>query len=92
MSKKLKLLAHCGKNVFDNAIVDSIIILLSMNSERASICKFSNQSNEVCNIPLSELTEPYYFDYLFTPFVNIIIKIEENSNMLLSPNKNSTEI
>jgi hypothetical protein len=78
LRKQLKMnfnkIAEAGRKVFQTAKVDSIITFISkVESDYLGIDKFSENSiQNLGNILKSELTEPFAFDWLFSPHVDLL--------------------
>lgn len=78
LRKQLKMnfnkITEAGRKVFQTAKVDSIITFISkVESDYLGIDKFSENSiQNLGNILKSELTEPFAFDWLFSPHVDLL--------------------
>lgn len=80
-----KSIAEAGRNVFENAKVDSIITFVTNKHQKwIRTDKFiDGKSVFFSNIDKKSLTEPYAFDWLFSDFVGIIEKLESMPNRLM---------
>jgi len=78
ISKKLSLLVNCGRAVFEKVTVDAIITLLKRSPFNTTFSEFTvdKKIRKIWETNLNSLKSPYYFDYFFTPYVNIIHKLE----------------
>ena len=85
MSQMISIL-HAGSKVFDNATVDAIISLFIKKSNSLTTRKFTEKKEimTICTTSKNKIIEPYFIDFLFSPNVNLINKIDSVSSILLS--------
>ncbi|SCY97484.1 Eco57I restriction-modification methylase domain-containing protein [Flavobacterium caeni] len=74
LKKNFNKIAEAGRKVFQTAKVDSIITFINKaESDYLGIDKFSDNSiQNLGNILKSNLTEPFAFDWLFSPHVDLL--------------------
>jgi adenine-specific DNA-methyltransferase len=74
LKKNFNKIAEAGRKVFQTAKVDSIITFINKaESDYLGIDKFSyNSIQNLGNILKSNLTEPFAFDWLFSPHVDLL--------------------
>lgn len=73
------------RKVFENAKVDSIISFISKKEhDKITILKYKWENNldKLRDFDKSEMVSPYYFDYLFSSWLEIIKKIDCNKDIL----------
>ncbi len=78
-------IAEAGRDVFDNAKVDSIITFIGKYKKPLlKVNKFENkQVFKISDVLKSKLTEPFAFDWLFSEQVHLLNKIDSFSKKLI---------
>jgi len=80
MIPKMYKITHVGSNIFDNVRVDGIISFFNQKSEYLSTFKFEHKNEinikKITTAKKIDIQPPYYIDYLFSIYSEIIIKIE----------------
>lgn len=81
----LNLLLHAGRDIFESAKVDSIVSYFSKKeSKQISIYQLYNKDiTKILDYDKSSLKEMYYLDFLFSPNISFLSKIEELGNTLI---------
>ncbi len=86
MKDQLSIITRAGSRVFENVTVDAIITLFKPISGVINAYEFAaNKSVEYLSSAKSEsLCEPYLIDYLFSPYKDLIIKLDRIKNKFSS--------
>jgi len=78
-------IAEAGRKVFQTAKVDSIITFInSIESDYLVIDKFTdNNIQNLGNVQKSNLTEPFAFDWLFSPHIDLLKSFDSLPNRFI---------
>jgi hypothetical protein len=77
-------LSIAGRNVFETAKVDSVITIIdSEECDNLEILGYSNGKFEFLRkIEKKNIPHPYYMDFMFSNFTEVLLKIEKDSELL----------
>lgn len=80
------IIVESGRDVFESVNVDSIITFFSKYLKQdISVCKFKEKKlNSLIKVSNKSINEPYTLDWFFSDNIQIVNKVEKNTNALIS--------
>jgi type II restriction/modification system DNA methylase subunit YeeA len=84
--KNIDTITKTGRNVFEEAKVDSVILQISKGTQSAKYKVNEAENGHVSfirQLDVSSLKKPYNMDWVFTKNLNLLLKVERNSGKLI---------
>ena len=84
MRPKLKLITHAGSKVFKSATIDAIITLFENSNKNLTVSKFETMDKitKVSETDISQMSNPFLIDFLFSENSRIIQKLDLCKNAI----------